>query len=122
MARILVIDDERQILRNVLEILRFEGFEAVGAENGRTGIDSAKEIVPDLILCDIMMPEADGYTVLAELYAETDTAHIPVIIMSAKVDRDTTRSVLDAGAKDCLAKPFTMPELLAVVRKYVRAG
>ena len=119
MARILVIDDERQILRNVLEILTFEGYDAMGADNGRRGLEIAKARLPDLVLCDIMMPEADGYDVLRELRADPRTAAIPVVIMSAKVDADTVQSVMDAGACDYLAKPFTMPELLGTLRKHL---
>jgi CheY-like chemotaxis protein len=119
MARILVVDDERQILRNILEVLEFEGFDAVGADNGRVGIDMARQISPDLILCDIMMPEADGFEVIQTLRADPQTRDIPIVMMSAKVDRDTVRMVMVEGASDYLSKPFTMPDLLAAVRKHL---
>ncbi len=117
MQSILVIEDEPNILANTMDILRFEGYEARGAENGRKGIDLVYQSVPDLILCDIMMPECDGYQVLSEVRANEATRKVPLVMMSAKVDQATLREVVEMGASDYLAKPFTMPELLMVVRR-----
>jgi two-component system sensor histidine kinase/response regulator len=117
MHSIVVIEDEPNILANTLDILRFEGFDAHGAENGRKGIDLAREQRPDLILCDIMMPECDGYTVLSEVRSDDEMKSIPLVMMSAKVDQATLREVVAMGASDYLAKPFTMPELMTVIRR-----
>lgn len=119
MQSILVIEDEPNILANTMDILRFEGYEARGAENGHKGIALARETAPDLILCDIMMPECDGYTVLSEVRADEMTLGIPLVMMSAKVDPATLREAVKLGASDYLAKPFTMRELLTVVRRYL---
>ena len=117
MHAILVIEDEPNILANTMDILRFEGFEPLGAENGREGIRLARANPPELILCDIMMPECDGYEVLNAVRAHEPTASVPLVMMSAKVDQATLREVIAMGASDYLAKPFTMPELLTVVRR-----
>ena len=117
MQSILVIEDEPNILANTMDILRFEGYDAQGAENGRKGLDLARLMPPDLIICDIMMPECDGYAVLSEVRAHEATRRIPLVMMSAKVDQATLREVVEMGASDYLPKPFTMPELLMVVRR-----
>lgn len=119
MRSILVIEDEPNILANTLDILRFEGFDVHGAENGREGIALARENQPDLILCDIMMPECDGYSVLSAVRSDPNTSSIPLVMMSAKVDQATLREVVALGANDYLAKPFTMPELMSVVRRHL---
>lgn len=117
MHSILVIEDEPNILANTIDILRFEGFQVQGAENGNAGIRLVREHHPDLILCDIMMPECDGYTVLNTVRGDEATRSIPLVMMSAKVDRATLREVVEMGAADYLAKPFTMPELLKVINR-----
>jgi DNA-binding response OmpR family regulator len=122
MQSILVIEDEPNILANTMDILRFEGYETLGAENGRKGIDLARQTPPDLIICDIMMPECDGYAVLSEVRANEITRKIPLVMMSAKVDQATLREVVEMGASDYLAKPFTMPELLTVVRRCLESA
>lgn len=119
MHSILVIEDEPSILANTLDILRFEGYETRGADNGRKGIDLARLARPDLIICDIMMPECDGYAVLSAMREQPDMQAIPLVMMSAKVDQATLREVVELGASDYLPKPFTMPELLTVVRRWL---
>jgi CheY-like chemotaxis protein len=119
MQSILVIEDEPSILANTMDILRFEGYETQGAENGKKGIEVAKQALPDLIICDIMMPECDGYAVLSAVRGNLETQAIPLVMMSAKVDQATLREVVELGATDYLPKPFTMPELLSVVRRWL---
>ncbi|MBI5669679.1 MAG: response regulator [Chloroflexi bacterium] len=115
MNRILVIEDERSILENVMETLQLEGFDVRGAYNGRIGVEVAREYHPNLIICDIMMPELNGYGVLLELRGEKNTANIPFMFLTAKADRSDMRRGMEMGADDYLVKPFTTSELLAAV-------
>lgn len=116
MAKILVIEDNADILEEVLTWLWLEEFEAVGAENGRIGIEQALAQAPDLILCDIMMPEKDGYRVLLELRTQPATALTPFIFMTAKQERIDIRYGMELGADDYITKPFSHEELLGAVR------
>jgi DNA-binding response OmpR family regulator len=116
MTTILVIEDEATILENILETLEFGEFTAFGAQDGQTGIKLARLHLPDLILSDIMLPEMDGYQVLAELRSDPTTASIPFIFMSAMTDRETSRQAMERGANGYLTKPFTPAELLIAVR------
>lgn len=115
MSKILVVEDEESLREDILEILRFDNFEVYGAENGITGVEKAREIHPDLIICDIMMPERDGYGVLLELRSDPSTAMIPLIFLTARASREDQRRGMELGADDYLTKPFTQPELLAAI-------
>lgn len=115
MKTILVIEDEKPVLTNIVEILESGGFQAIGAENGADGIQLAKEHNPDLILCDIMMPVMDGHGVLSELRSEPATATIPFIFLTAKADKTDLREGMNLGADDYLTKPFRRKELLMAV-------
>lgn len=115
MTRILVIEDEQPIRDTLQDILELEGFEVLGAENGRGGIQLAKKFIPDLIICDVMMPEVDGYGVLKALHQDAETATIPFIFLTAKADRSSLRLGMNLGADDYLTKPFTPQELLEVL-------
>jgi len=115
MHKILVIEDEESVRSNILKILQFENFHVIGAENGYVGVQVAKEQVPDLILCDIMMPELDGYGVRNTLCQDPVTATIPFIFLTAKADKADFRIGMTLGADDYLTKPFTRDELLNAV-------
>jgi DNA-binding response OmpR family regulator len=115
MHKILVIEDEQPVRSNILKILEFEKFKAIGAENGEVGVALAKEHLPDLIICDIMMPELDGYEVRNALFQSPDTAMIPFIFLTAKADKVDIRLGMNLGADDYLTKPFTRDELLQAV-------
>ncbi|MFO7323309.1 MAG: response regulator [Chloroflexota bacterium] len=119
MPSVLVIEDEPNILSNTIDILRFEGYEVYGATNGRTGVEMAHQKRPDLIICDIMMPECDGYQVLEALSSNANTRSIPFIVMSARIDEKSLEHAITRGAKDYLLKPFTLAELISVVRRYL---
>ena len=112
---ILVIEDEGDIRENIEEILLLEDFRVMTAENGRLGVELAKKQIPDLVICDIMMPELDGYDVLTELQKEPVTAAIPFIFLTAKADRKNWRRGIELGADDYLTKPFTPKELLKAI-------
>lgn len=116
MFKILVIEDEEPIRENVTEFLISEQFEACGAGNGKTGIALAHQYQPNLILCDIMMQDLDGYTVLNELQKQSETAKIPFIFLPAKSERDDLRLGMELGADDYLIKPFTPTQLLSAIR------
>ncbi|MGB8685949.1 MAG: response regulator [Microcoleus sp.] len=115
MAKILVIEDEASIRENILELLEAENFEALGAANGKVGIKMAIEQIPDLILCDMMMPEIDGQGVLKALRAEPVTATIPFIFLTAKADKTDIRLGMEIGADDYITKPCTPQEILKAI-------
>jgi two-component system sensor histidine kinase/response regulator len=115
MRKILVVEDGQSLRKDILEILSFEGYDAVGAENGIVGVQRARETRPDLIICDIMMPILDGFGVLEELRKDPDLATIPFIFLTARTDRSDSRYGMELGADDYLTKPFTASELLATV-------
>jgi diguanylate cyclase (GGDEF)-like protein len=115
MKKILIIEDEEFIRENLLELLEAESFEVISADNGVQGLQLATEELPHLILCDIMMPEMDGYGVLTALRENPKTASIPFIFMTARAERMDIRVGMELGADDYLIKPCTPPELLKAV-------
>ena len=115
MAKILVIEDEESIRENILDLLEAENFEGIGAINGQVGIKLANEQIPDLILCDMMMPEVDGHGVLKALRSEPLTATIPFIFLTAKADKSDIRTGMELGADDYITKPCTPQELLKAI-------
>jgi signal transduction histidine kinase len=115
MSKILVIEDEQVVRKNILELLDAEGFEVVEADNGQVGVQLAQQCIPDLIICDVMMPELDGYGVLQTLRQLPETATIPLILLTAKSEREDFRRGMTLGADDYLTKPFTRTELLEAI-------
>jgi diguanylate cyclase (GGDEF)-like protein len=115
MTKILVIEDDEAIRENLLELLESEGYEALGAENGREGLKIAQNAIPDLILCDVMMPELTGYAVLTTLQQNPQLSHIPFIFLTAKSDRLDFRYGMELGADDYLMKPCLPNEILRAV-------
>lgn len=115
MTKILVIEDEELVRANILEMLEAEEFETVGAANGQVGVQLAKQELPDLILCDVMMPELDGYSVLSALRELPETASIPFIFLTAKASKSDLRAGMELGADDYLTKPFSRNELLGAI-------
>ncbi|MBW4629266.1 MAG: EAL domain-containing response regulator [Brasilonema octagenarum HA4186-MV1] len=115
MTKILVIEDEKLVRENIIDLLAAEDFDTIAAANGRIGLDLALSQTPDLILCDLMMPEVDGYGVLTRLREKPVTASIPFIFLTAKSARTDFRQGMDLGADDYLTKPFTRTELLNAI-------
>lgn len=115
MVTVLIIEDEAELLEEIVMMMRFEGFEAVGAANGEEGVRLAGKLVPDVIVSDIMLPELDGYGVLQKLQADPLTQHIPFIFLTAKSDSTHLREGMSLGADDYITKPFTRNELLAAI-------
>jgi CRP-like cAMP-binding protein/DNA-binding response OmpR family regulator len=115
MKTILIIEDNNDIRESTAEILELAGFAVHQGINGKQGVDLAYQHKPDLILCDIMMPELDGYGVLYLLSKNTDTASIPFIFLTAKAERVDFRKGMEMGADDYLTKPFDDIELLNAI-------
>jgi CheY-like chemotaxis protein len=119
MTKILVIEDEETVRENILELLDAEGFEAIAAENGRIGLNLAQQHLPDLILCDIRMPELDGYGVLSALRSEPETAEIPFMFLTAKAAKTELNLGMELGANAYITKPFTLVELLTAIETHM---
>jgi CRP-like cAMP-binding protein/CheY-like chemotaxis protein len=113
--KILIIEDNNDIRESTAEILELTGYEVKEASNGKIGVEAAQQFKPDLILCDIMMPELDGYGVLYMLNKKPDTAAIPFIFLTAKAERVDFRKGMEMGADDYLTKPFDDIELLNAI-------
>jgi DNA-binding NarL/FixJ family response regulator len=120
MKKILVIEDEPEMRRNLLTILKLEKFQPVGAENGRSGLDAVRREKPDLILCDVMMPELDGHDVLEALRQNEETAAIPFIFLTARGEKEDLRSGMNLGADDYLTKPVARADLLEAINARLR--
>jgi signal transduction histidine kinase len=114
-SKVLIIEDQDSIRTNILELLDAEGYEVMGAENGREGVELARKFLPGVIVSDIVMPELDGYGVLEALRRDPITATIPFIFLSAKADKSDLRQGMNLGADDYLIKPFTQRELLEAI-------
>ncbi|MEO3405551.1 response regulator [Mucilaginibacter sp. CAU 1740] len=118
--KILIIEDNTDIRENVVEILQLAGYNVLEAANGRHGVELATNHIPDIILCDIMMPELDGYGVLYMLNKNPATAAIPFIFLTAKAERLDLRKGMEMGADDYLTKPFDDIELLNAVESRLK--
>ncbi|HRD53674.1 MAG TPA: response regulator [Flavobacteriales bacterium] len=115
MRTILLIEDDADMRDNTAEILELANYRVLKAENGRRGVELARKENPDLVLCDIMMPELDGYSVLHLLGKDPATAELPFIFLSAKTERIDIRKGMELGADDYLTKPFEESELLNAI-------
>jgi CheY-like chemotaxis protein/CRP-like cAMP-binding protein len=115
MKKILLIEDNQEVRENTAEILELSNYKVITAENGKIGVDLAKKENPDLIICDVMMPELDGFGVLHILAKNPSTASIPFIFLTAKAEKEDMRKGMNLGADDYLTKPFDDVELLDAV-------
>jgi DNA-binding NarL/FixJ family response regulator len=120
MKKILVIEDEPEMRRNITVLLRYHHYEPIAAENGRAGIEVARREQPNLILCDVMMPELDGHAVLQALQADATLARIPFIFLTAKGEKDDLRSGMNLGADDYLTKPVANADLIQAIETRLR--
>ncbi|MEO8884842.1 MAG: response regulator [Mucilaginibacter sp.] len=118
--KVLIIEDNNDIRENVVEILELAGYQVFAADNGKKGVDLAINNKPDIILCDIMMPELDGYGVLYLLNKNTETNAIPFIFLTAKAERVDLRKAMEMGADDYLTKPFDDMELLNAIESRLK--
>lgn len=113
-TKILLIDDEKQLLQNLKQILEFENFEVVTANNGVEGLIQYENENPDLIICDVMMPEMDGIEFIGNLRAKGFTSK-PFIFLTAKSDYDDLREGMNFGADDYLVKPVKSSQLIEAI-------
>jgi len=115
MKKILLIEDDKSVRENTAELLELANYKVITADNGKNGLLAAKNQIPDLIICDIMMPELNGYGVLQILYKDPETQHIPFIFLSAKTEHKDIRKGMDLGADDYITKPFDESELFSAI-------
>ncbi|MES2477219.1 MAG: response regulator transcription factor [Verrucomicrobiota bacterium] len=115
MKRILIIEDQAPMRRNLALMLEMEGFEVLAAENGKMGVELALEHLPDLVICDVMMPEMDGHDVVQTLRGQESTSTVPFIFLTARSDKGDVRIGMNFGADDYLVKPVMREDLLAAV-------
>jgi CRP-like cAMP-binding protein len=112
---ILLIEDDTALRENTAELLELANYDVYTAANGKLGIEAAKAKLPDVIVCDIMMPEVDGYGVLEAVSMDPTTMHIPFIFLSARADHKEIRTGMDFGADDYLTKPFEEDDLMSAI-------
>ena len=115
MKRILIIEDNTEVRENIAELLELSNYEVIEAKDGKIGVQKTLEHKPDLILCDVMMPELDGFGVLRILDKKTETADIPFIFLTAKAEKTDFRKGMNLGADDYITKPFDDVELLDAI-------
>jgi CRP-like cAMP-binding protein len=120
MKKILLIEDNNDVRENTAEILELDNYHVITAVNGKEGVEKALKEDPDLIICDIMMPELDGYGVLHILSKNKLTAHIPFIFLTAKSEKIDFRKGMNMGADDYLTKPFEDTELLDAIESRIK--
>lgn len=118
--RVLVIEDEAAIRERMERMLGFEGYEVRGAADGMVGVGLAHAFKPEVILCDVAMPELDGLGAMEMLKRHPDTETIPIVFVTAATDRARMRQAMAAGADDYLTKPFTVEELVASIEAQLR--
>ncbi len=115
MIKVLVIEDEESVRKTISDLLEVKGYNVFSASGGKEGVKLAMELIPDLILCDIMMTDYDGYKVLKKLLAESKTALIPFIFLTAKAEMSDLRLGMELGADDYIVKPFKAKELYKAI-------
>tara|TARA_R110002124_G_scaffold87407_1_gene224998 strand:+ start:24445 stop:25494 length:1050 start_codon:yes stop_codon:yes gene_type:complete len=115
MKSVLIIEDDTALRENTAELLELSNYTVFTAPNGKLGIEMAKKHTPNIIICDIMMPEVDGYGVLEAISLDSATSHIPFVFLSAKTEHKEIRRGMDLGADDYLTKPFEEDELLSAI-------
>lgn len=117
MTKILIIEDEKELLENISEIFAEDGYEVLKSSSGEEGVELARKYLPDIILCDILMPGIDGYEVKNLVSEDEKTASIPFVFLTAKSSSDEILAGLKLGADDYIVKPFKAVELLSTVKK-----
>ena len=122
MDTILLIEDNPDILENLTEYLELEGYQILQANNGKKGIDLALEFLPDLIICDVLMPEMDGNEVLHLLLTTAQTHLIPFVFSTSMSEKTNRAEALALGADDYIIKPYTPEDLLKIAKAWIRTG
>ena len=116
---ILIIEDHDDIRENIVEILELSGYKTYNCENGKKGYEIALKKIPDLIVCDIMMPEMDGFALLHLIRKGENTRNIPFIFLTAKTERSDFRKGMEMGADDFITKPFSRDEIIVRLRAHI---
>ena len=120
MKTVLIIEDNLEIRENTTEILELEGFKVISADSGKEGIKAAVQYQPDIVLCDIMMPQMDGYVVLKDLKDNPLTTRIPFVYVTASTEKREVNQAMEMGANGYVRKPFDIKELLDVIHKCLK--
>lgn len=120
MSTILIIEDNGDVRNSIGELLSLAGYDAITAEDGKEGLEKARMLRPDLVLCDVVMPGMDGYAVMQNLWSIPMLSRIPFVFISGKAEKQDFRKAMDLGADDYLTKPFTGDELLRIVDTRLR--
>src|SRR4028118_1252374 len=120
--RLLLIDDDPNLILLVKDYLEFRGYEVVTAENGREALEVLNQEIPDMIICDVMMPEMDGYALVENVRQDPRTSWIPVLFLSAKGQSQDRVKGLNTGADVCMVKPFEPEELVAQVESSLKSA
>jgi len=118
--KLLLIDDDPNLILLVKDYLEFRGYEVVTAENGREALDVLEKQTPDMIICDVMMPEMDGYSLVSAIRSDPKTSWIPVLFLSAKGQSQDRVKGLNIGADVYMVKPFEPEELVAQVESSLK--
>lgn len=118
--KILVVEDENVIRENTLEMLEIKGFDAIGAINGNDAVEKLNQFNPDIIFCDIMMPQMDGFEFLKWFRSKQNNSTTPFIFLSAKAEQEDRDNAMSLGANDFLLKPFSFSDLFDVINKYTK--
>ncbi len=113
--RVVVIEDEPEMRRNIVRLLRLEGYDPAEASTGEAGLSLVRERRPDLVICDVMMPGIDGHEVLRAVRADPQLKSVPLIFLTARADKTDLRGGMNLGADDYITKPFSNEDLLAAV-------
>ena len=122
MARVLLIDDDQSNVEFMRQLLRLEGHELVWAADGRQGLEQARQLHPDLIICDVIMPRLGGYAVLETVRADPQFSAVPILLFSAAITEDARFVALSRGANEVLAKPFDLVQLRNAIRRCLGQG
>ena len=119
MKKILLIEDNPDIRENISELLELAGYEVVCVQDGQEGLSAVTRNLPDVVLCDIMMPQTDGYEVLRRLKEQPTTVHIPFIFVTASVEKSEIADAMKMGADGYICKPFDIEDLTVAINKVV---
>jgi DNA-binding response OmpR family regulator len=122
METILLIEDNDSILENLTEYLEMEGYKILAANDGKKGVELAREFIPDLIICDVLMREMDGREVLNLILETPNTSGIPFIFSSAMSEKIDKLEALELGADDYIIKPYELETLLKMIKSWIKSG
>ncbi|NJB70384.1 CheY-like chemotaxis protein [Saonia flava] len=117
MAIILIIEDNKVVRENTAELLELEGYEIIVAKNGKDGLEKMENSLPDLVVCDMLMPEMDGLQLLAHMGNSPHLKTIPLIFFSAKSEKKEIKNALDNGAYDYIVKPSDLEDLISSIQR-----